>query len=279
MKNKEWTISSNSSLLELNFGELLTYKFLFRQLIYRDFVASYKQTLLGPAWFVIHPILSAGIFTIIFGRIIKISTDQIPQPIFYLTGITAWNYFSECLSRTSSVFRDNANMFGKVYFPRIIVPICTAISLSFRLGIQLTIILIVLGIYRFLGYKIQLSAVALALPLLILLTAMQGIGIGLIIGSLTVNYRDFNFLIVFGLQLIMYTTTVLFPLSSVPDDISFIVQSNPMTTIIEAFRFTLLGSGYFSWTNIVACSLFSLLIFLTGVTIFNKVQRNFVDII
>ncbi|MES2827743.1 MAG: ABC transporter permease [Bacteroidota bacterium] len=279
MKSKPWIINAERKGFDLNLSELSLYKYLLRQLIYRDFVASYKQTLLGPAWFIVHPILSAGIFTIVFGRIIKVSTEQLPPPLFYLTGITAWNYFSECLNRTASVFRDNVNIFGKVYFPRIILPICSAVSLSLRLSIQLIIIAFLICVYKCLGYDIPLSPTIFAIPFLVLLIAMQGVGIGLIIGSLTVRYRDLSFLLAFGLQLLMYTTTVIFPLSAVPEKSRFLVQLNPMTTIIEAFRFVLLGTGNFGWMEMAICSASCMLFFTIGLLIFNRVQRTFIDII
>ena len=273
----DWTITSKESLLKLKLGELKKYRHLFFQLVYRDLIATYKQTILGPAWLIIHPIITTFIFTLVFGKIIKISTEGLPQPLFFLSGIICWNYFSECFSRTSTVFKDNTNVFGKIYFPRIIVPICLSISMFVRFLIHLILLSIVMIMYRNHPFHYSFFKVISILPLLVLMMAMLGVGFGLIVACLTIKYRDLNFVIAFGLQLTMYTTTVIFPLSSAPINFKNFVQVNPMTAVIEAFRYALFDSGSFSVASILSSLIFSILIFSIGFLIFNRVERTFID--
>lgn len=277
---KNWKITSNKYTTNFKLSHLFSHHYLLRQLIYRDFVASYQQTLLGPAWFVIHPLITTAVFTVVFGRIIDMPTDGIPKPIFYLTGLAIWNYFSECTLRISSVFNENRDIFGKVYFPRILMPLTTAISMSVRLGIQIILIGIVLFWFDRMGYTVAPAPYSLILLLPIaFITALQATGIGLIMASITIRYRDLNFLIAFGLQMMMYSTTMLLPLTSVPEKFKILIQINPMTTVIETFRFALLGHGYFSTALLGYSVLISVLLFSIGLIAFNQVEKTFIDII
>ncbi len=277
MINKEWKIDSKISYKKLRFIEVFSYRYLLQQLVYRDFIASYQQTLLGPAWFIIHPIITTAIFTFVFGNIINIHTDGIPKPLFYFTGLAIWTYFSECTVRISSVFKDNIETFGKVYFPRIIVPLAITISMSLRLVIQLLLISVLLIVVNFTSdnYTPQWTLLLL-LPAFVIAT-FQGMGIGLIMASLTIKYRDLNFMIAFGLQLMMYATTLVFPLSAVPKNLRTFVQINPMTMAIETFRFALLKNGNFNCTALLYSLILSALLFVVGVIAFIRTEKTFID--
>lgn len=277
MKIAHWIIVPRQPIFKLNLKELLEYKYLLSQLVYRDFTASYKQTILGPAWLIVHPLITTLIFTIVFGKIIKISTNDLPQPVFYLSGIICWNYFSECLLRTSTVFKDNATTFSKVYFPRIVVPISISISMFYRMVIHLLLLLAVIVIHKDHQYEFNLLKVISIVPLLIFLLAILGIGLGLIIACLTVRYKDLNFVIVFLLQLTMYTTTVIFPLNAAPSEMKAFIQANPITPIIEIFRFALFSTGDPNFGTLTYSLLIGILIFSIGFVAFNRVEKTFVD--
>jgi lipopolysaccharide transport system permease protein len=277
MREKEWLIRPQERLFSLKIKELIQFRYLLSQLVYRDLIASYKQTILGPAWLIVHPIITTFVFTLVFSRIIKVSTNGLPAPLFYLSGIICWNYFSECLIRTSTVFKDNVNIFGKVYFPRIIVPISLSISMFFRLLIHIVLLIVLTLIYQEQQYEIHLLRAITLIPLLIVMTAMLGVGLGLIVACLTLKYKDLNFVIVFGLQLLMYTTTIIFPLSAAPKNLIAFIQANPVTPIIEAFRHALFNAGNFEFQPLlysVTCSMFS---FSIGYIIFNRMERSFID--
>ena len=276
----EWTIEAKSSLFDLKGNEVWAYRDLLWLLVRRDFVSFYKQTILGPLWFFIQPLFTTIIFTFIFGNLAGISTDGLPKPLFYLAGITAWNYFADCLTKTSTVFRDNAGIFGKVYFPRLIVPLSIVLSNLVRFGVQMILFFVLMAYYYFSGANFQPSWAITLFPLLVILMAVLGLGAGMLISAMTTKYRDLAFLVGFGVQLLMYATTVIYPLSVALDKYpkyAWIIKYNPMTPILETFRFGFLGEGSFSWLSLGYVTLISFLMLLFGIVIFNKVERNFVD--
>ena len=276
----DYLITSKRGLFEFNFKEIWNYRDLLTILVKRDFTTLYKQTILGPLWFFIQPIISTVIFSIIFNKIAKVSTDEIPPYLFYLSGIIAWNYFSNCLIFTSNTFLSNSNLFSKVYFPRLIIPISIILSSLTKFGIQF---LLFLGFYFYFifsgNYSFKFTFNIFYLPLLIIQMAILGQGIGMIIASITTKYRDLSFLVNFGTQLLMYATPIIYPLSSVPENYKRIITLNPMTSIIEGFRFSFFNQGELS-LNLVSYSIvFTLLIFIFGLLIFNKIEKTFIDTI
>ena len=276
---KEWDliIEPQSSLLDLNLKDVWRYRDLLWLLVKRDFVSFYKQTILGPLWFFIQPLFTTIIFTFIFGNLAGLSTDGLPQPLFYMAGITAWNYFADCLTKTSTVFRDNANIFGKVYFPRLIMPLSIVVSNLVRFGVQMLLFFMMLGYYAFTGAAFAPNAYILLFPILVLQMALLGLGLGLVITALTTKYRDLAFLITFGVQLMMYATTVIYPLSAAPAKYKWLIELNPMTGIIEAFRFGFLGQGELTLSSFGYSVAFTLVALVLGVIIFNKTEKTFVD--
>ena len=279
---KEWdlVIEPQTSLFELNLKDVWRYRDLLWLLVKRDFVSFYKQTILGPLWFFIQPLFTTIIFTFIFGNLAGLSTDGLPQPLFYMAGITAWNYFAGCLTKTSTVFRDNANIFGKVYFPRLIMPLSIVVSNLVRFGVQMLLFFVMIGYYLFqneMGSLFQPNSYILLFPVLVLLMALLGLGLGLIITALTTKYRDLAFLITFGVQLMMYATTVIYPLSAAPVKYKWIIELNPMTGIIEAFRYGFLGQGVFTANTFGYSVIFTFVSLVLGVIIFNKTEKTFVD--
>ena len=276
---KEWDliIEPQTSLLDLNLKDVWRYRDLLWLLVKRDFVSFYKQTILGPLWFFIQPLFTTIIFTFIFGNLAGLSTDGLPQPLFYMAGITAWNYFADCLTKTSTVFRDNANIFGKVYFPRLIMPLSIVVSNLVRFGVQMLLFFLMIGYYYFTGAAFSPNAYILLFPILVLQMALLGLGLGLVITALTTKYRDLAFLITFGVQLMMYATTVIYPLSAAPAKYKWLIELNPMTGIIEAFRFGFLGQGELTLSSFGYSVAFTLVALVLGVIIFNKTEKTFVD--
>ncbi len=276
-------IKGHTSLFDLNFNDLWRYRDLLLMFVKRDFVSFYKQTVLGPLWFFIQPIFTTLVFTFVFGNLAGISTDGLPQQLFYLTGITSWNYFSDCLTKTSTVFRDNANIFGKVYFPRLIMPLSIVVSNLVRFGVQLLLMVAMMVYFYFFptaGTSFAPSIGLLLFPVLVLLMALLGLGLGLIITAMTTKYRDLTFLVTFGVQLLMYGTTVIYPLSYAREKgYGTWVELNPMTGIIEAFRYAFLGKGEFTLWSIGYSVAVTLVILFLGILIFNKTEKNFVDTI
>lgn len=279
MKGHDWKIIPREPIFTLKLKELLQFKYLLSQLVYRDLIASYKQTILGPAWLIIHPLITTFIFTVVFGKIVKISTDGLPQPLFYLSGIICWNYFSECLIRTSTVFKDNANIFGKMYFPRLIVPISLSVSMFFRLLIHIVLLLLIMLYYSDQQFSLGFFRSIIIIPLLIIIIALIGVGLGLIIACLTIKYKDLNFVVVFCLQLTMYTTTVIFPLNSAPKNMVSLIRANPMTTIIESFRYALFNTGNFAVVPLIYSLTCGVLFFSIGFLAFNRMEKTFIDAI
>ena len=263
----------------MNFFEIFNYKDLLWIFIKRDFTTFYKQTILGPLWFFLQPLLSTIVFTIIFNKVAKIPTDELPPILFYMSGIIAWNYFSTCLISTSNTFTSNAGLFGKVYFPRIIVPLSKVISSLTQFIVQLFMFLGFYLYYYLAGYEsIEPSIITLLLlPVMIIQMALLGQGLGMIISSLTTKYRDLHYLVSFGTQLLMYASPIVYPLSVVPEKYKYFILINPMTPIIESFRYVFIGKGEL-YTNLLFYSIITTLtIFLLGFTIFNKVEKNFID--
>jgi lipopolysaccharide transport system permease protein len=278
--NHNWTIEAKSSLFDLKLKEIWAYRDLLGLLVRRDFVSFYKQTILGPLWFFIQPLFTTLIFTFIFGNLAGISTDGLPKPLFYMAGITAWNYFADCLTKTSTVFRDNAGIFGKVYFPRLIMPLSIVVSNLVRFGVQMILFLILVAYYYFTGATFQITWAIMLFPLVVVLMALLGLGTGMIISAMTTKYRDLAFLVTFGVQLLMYATTVIYPLSTAIEKYpaySWIIEFNPMTPIIETFRYGFLGEGSFSWGGLGYATGITVLFLIAGMIIFNKVEKTFVD--
>lgn len=274
-----WTeiIQPRTRLLDLRLGELWRYRDLVLMFVRRDFVANYKQTILGPLWFFIQPLLTTIMFIFIFGKVAGLSTDGLPMMAFYLAGITIWNYFSETLNKTASVFRDNAAIFGKVYFPRLTMPVSIVISNLVRFLIQFALFLGVWGYYLVTTDTLQPNAYLLLAPVLVLMMGLLALGFGMIFSSLTTKYRDLVFLLTFGIQLLMYATPVIYPLSSISEKYKMIILANPMSAIVETFRYGFLGSGSFSWAQLGYSFGFSVAIVLLGTVIFNRVEKSFTD--
>lgn len=282
MNNHEydWSIEPQNSLLDLKLKDTWAYRDLLWLLVRRDFVSFYKQTILGPLWFFIQPLLTTLIFTFVFGNLAGISTDDLPQPLFYMAGITAWNYFADCLTKTSTVFKDNANIFGKVYFPRLIMPLSIVVSNLVRFGVQLLLFFIVIAYYYFTGANFNITWAISLFPIVVLLMALLGLGLGMIISAMTTKYRDLAFLVTFGVQLLMYATTVIYPLSTAIKNYpsyAWLIEYNPMTPLIETFRYGFLGKGTFTWFSFGYTTVVTLATLLFGIVIFNKVEKNFVD--
>lgn len=245
--------------------------------VHRDFVASYKQTILGPIWIVAQPLLTTLMYFVIFGNIAKLSTDGLPALLFYLSGVTIWNYFAQTLTSTASVFRDNAALFGKVYFPRLAMPLSVVISNLIRFSIQFTLFLIVWAYYLENTRTVHPNAIMLLLPLLVALMGLLSLGLGMIFSSLTTKYRDLAVLIGFGIQLAMYASPVIYPISSVPQRYRWLLEINPVTPIIETLRYGFLGSGTHSWYSLVQSAVSTLIALLLGIIVFNRTQRHFTD--
>ena len=274
-----WTeeIKSQTPLFSINFREVWHYRDLLFMLVKRDFITFYKQTILGPLWFIVQPLLTTLIFVILFGNIAKLSTDGIPQLAFYLAGITIWNYFSESLTKTSSVFTANASIFGKVYFPRLIMPLSIVVSGLMKFAVQFGLFILVVLYYTFVAQSIQPNLWILFTPVLILLMALFALGVGMIFSSLTTKYKDLTFLLAFGIQLFMYITPVVYPSSALPEKFQILAKINPLSSIFECFRYAYLGTGTFTITDLLISTLVIVFLFFTGVLVFNKVEKSFMD--
>lgn len=272
-------IEPKTRLLDLNLKEVWRYRDLLLLFVRRDFVAVYKQTIFGPLWFFIQPILTTIMFMVVFGGIAKMSTDGLPQAVFYLSGIVTWNYFSGALSLTSNTFVGNAGIFGKVYFPRIITPLSIVISKLLSFGVQFMLFLGVFFYYLwFSDANLQPNITLFMVPVLIAITAGLAFGFGLIITALTTKYRDFTFLLGFAIQLAMYATPIIYPLSEIDNDnIRTAILANPMSAIIETFRYAFTGAGELNWWNLGYSFVFMIMTVVIGVLIFNKVEKTFMD--
>ena len=246
-------------------------------MVKRDFIAAYKQTILGPVWHFLQPLFTTIVFVIVFGRIARIPTDNIPQPLFYLCGLTLWNYFSACLNGTSNTFIANAGIFGKVYFPRLIIPLSVVISNGIKLGIQFLLLLGMMAYYAATGYQFNLGLNILWIPVVIIIVALLGLAMGILISALTTKYRDMTVLMSFAVQLLMYATPVIYPLSFIPEKYKTLIGLNPLTWLTEAFRNGLLGNGVIDITMIGYSVLVTLILLLGSVIVFSKVEKTFMD--
>ena len=271
-------IEPKTSLLSVDFKEIWRYRDLFSMFVKRDIITQYKQTILGPAWFFIQPLLTMVMYMVVFGGIAGISTDGLPQALFYLAGILCWQYFADCLNKTSSTFTTNQNIFGKVYFPRLIVPLATVSSNLVRLFIQLFLFVVVYVYYLVVGVDVAPNWYALLFPVLVLMLAGLALGFGIIISSMTTKYRDLTILFTFVVQLWMYATPIIYPLSTITNDkIRTIMLLNPITSIVETFKYGALGVGSFSWGALGYSFGFMIVLLSIGIVVFNKVQRSFMD--
>ncbi len=271
-------IEPKNKWYQLDIAALWKYKDLLMLLVRRDFVAVYKQTILGPVWFFIQPIITTITFTIIFSNIANISTNDVPPLLFYLSGITLWTYFADCLNKTSNTFVANAAVFGKVYFPRLIVPLSVLVSNLIKLAIQLCLFIACWIYYLLESNTLSPNYSYLVLfPFLILIMAGLGLGFGILISSLTTKYRDFTFLVGFGVQLLMYASPIVYPLSIVPDKYKWIVLANPVSSVIETFKYIFLGEGLFNWFYLGYSFVFMVVIIIIGMLSFSRVEKSFMD--
>lgn len=277
MSRVKTVIKPRKNLLDIDIKGIWRYRDLYRMYIHRDIVTQYKQTILGPLWYLIQPLMTTVMYMFVFGGLAGISTDGLPQPLFYMSGIVLWNYFNACFTASSEVFTANADVFGKVYFPRLIVPLSAVTSNLLKMLIQL---LIFVGLYIYFavnGVPLHLNVVALLFPVLIVMLAFHALSWGLIFSSLTTKYRDLKFLIQFGIQLFMYATPVIYPLSVAPEKYRSILELNPLTPIFEAFKYGTLGTGSLDWGGLAYSAVFMLVSLFFAVVIFSRVERNFMD--
>ncbi len=276
-----YEISSEHKPFNLNLKEVWRYRDLLLLFVKRDITTVYKQTILGPLWFLIQPLFTSVIFTLVFNNMGSISTGAVPPFLFNLAGITAWNYFTSCLTGTSNTFRSNAGIFGKVYFPRVIMPISVTISNLMKFGIQLFILVVFYIYYVSQGSEISPNIYLLLFPIYIIIMALLGLGLGMIISSMTTKYRDLNVLVGFAVSLLMYVSAVPYPLSEAhkkfPPFVADIVTYNPLTQVIECFRFMILDTGSFSWFGFTYTLAVSLILFLVGLAVFNRTEKSFID--
>lgn len=280
MGEEQWdiTIEPQSKFLKLDLGELLQYKFLIFLFVRRDFVAQFKQTILGPLWFIIQPVLTSGIFTLVFSVIAKIPTDGVPPFLFNLAGVTLWNYFASCLTGTSNTLGSNAGLFAKVYFPRLAVPLSIVITKLYTFGIQMVFFLVVYFIILLMGSSLAPNLYLLLLPVLVAHTALLGLGLGLWASALTVKYRDLNNLISCGVGLAMYATPIFYSFSSVPKSLAWLVAVNPMAPVVEIFRYAFTGTGSVPLLEYgVSLGLTIIIVFL-GLALFHRAERNAIDV-
>lgn len=270
-------ISSKNKWWDLQLSDIFKYRDLLFLFVRRDFVSVYKQSILGPLWYIIQPVFSTVVYTLIFDKVAKIPTDGIPSPLFYMTGITAWNYFSSCLNNTSSTFVNNAGIFGKVYFPRMVVPLSVIISNLIKFGIQFLLLTGFIVFYYINGATVHLNSAVLLTPLLIVIMAIMGLAMGIIISSMTTKYRDFQYFVGFGVQLMMYATPIVYPLSILEGKLRTAALLNPMTSVIETFKYAWLGGGELNLLSLGYSFFVTILLLLLGLIIFHKVEKTFMD--
>jgi lipopolysaccharide transport system permease protein len=270
-------IRPRNGWLDLHPGELWQYRDLIALFVWRDFVSIYKQTILGPLWYILQPLLTTVVFTVIFGKVARLSTDGFPPFLFYLSGVIAWKYFSDCVSSTSNTFVGNAHIFGKVYFPRLTVPVSVVISNLMSLGIQFLVFLAFFAYYWLNGEVTHPQPAVFLLPLLVLQMAALGLGFGIMVSAMTTRYRDLTHLVGFGLQLWMFATPVVYPASSLPEQWRWILVVNPMAPVVEAFRSAFLGTGSIDLEGVSISLATTVAVLLLGVVLFNKVEKSFMD--
>lgn len=275
-------IKPRTGLFDLNLKAVWQYRDLLLLLVRRDFVSFYKQTILGPIWFFVQPVITIIFYTLVFGNLAGIPTDGVPKPLFYLAGTILWNYFAECLTKTSTVFKDNTALMSKVYFPRLIMPLSIVASNLIRFAVQFILFVVLLVFYYAKGHMTGINMYALLFPVLLLLIAAQGLGLGILISAVTTKYRDLAFVITFGVPLLMYATTVVYPLSEAQAKFpaySWIIRYNPITAIIETFRYGFLGKGSLDLGLLLYCTVATIIILLLGTIVYNKAEKSFVDTI
>lgn len=282
LQNKDWLyeISPKKSLLEFNFKEIWRYRDLLFLFVKRDIVTVYKQTILGPLWFLIQPFFTAVIFTLIFNNLANFNTGVVPSFLFQMSGITAWNYFKECLTATSNTFTKNQSLFGKVYFPRVIMPISITLSNLLKFGIQLLIFVFFYIFYLVKGAEVLPNLNLFLLPVYILMMALSGLGLGMIISAFTTKYRDLTQLLTFGVQLLMYISAVPYQLSEAKEKLGeyfWVMKYNPIAQIIEGFRYMTINTGTFSLYGFLYALAFSIIVFLVGLAVFNRTEKSFID--
>ena len=276
-ENWDLIIQPRNKWYELHLKEIFQFKDLLFLFVKRDFVATYKQTILGPLWFLLQPILTTLTFTVIFGNLAKISTNGVPPILFYLSGLTLWTYFADCLNRTSETFISNAAVFGKVYFPRMVVPLSIVLSSMIKLAVQFLLFMAFWAYFFFNNTTLHPNGTLFIVPFLVLLMGLLGLGFGIIISSMTTKYRDFKFLVAFGVQLLMYASPIVYPLSIVPSSYKWLLLLNPLTAIIEAFKYAFFGQGEFSWPYLGYSTACCFIVIIFGLVIFNKVEKSFID--
>ena len=279
MQNENWTtiIKPKTGWFDINLKELIQYKDLIVMFVKRDFKTMYKQTILGPLWIIINPLLTTLMFTVVFGNIANIPTDGMPQIVFYMLGTTVWTYFSSCLTKTSSTFTGNAAIFGKVYFPRLVTPISTVISGLINFGVQFLMFLGFMAYFMIKGSPIEPNLWILITPLLLVQLAALALGFGIIISSMTTKYRDLAVLVTFGVQLWMYATPVVYPASQIGGKLKTLMMLNPVSPIVESFRYAFLGSGSIPWNYLGISVLTTLVVLFAGVVLFSRVEKTFMD--
>jgi lipopolysaccharide transport system permease protein len=270
-------IKPKSGWFNIDLAEVWRYRDLVMLFVNRDFVAQYKQTVLGPLWFLIQPLFSTLIFTVIFSNVAHIPTDNVPPVLFYMAGTVVWGYFSNCFNATSTTFVSNAAIFGKVYFPRLVMPVSTVISRFIMFAIQFALFLAFYGYFFLKGSPIKPNAWIFALPLLLFQMALMGLGFGVLVSALTTKYRDLTFLVSFGIQLWMYATPVVYPLSQVPQKYLLYMYLNPMTGVVELFRYSFLGQGTINFTCIALSWATTLVVLVLGIVLFSRVEKTFMD--
>lgn len=276
---EEWTmvIRPQRGWFDLRLSELWRARDLILLFVRRDFVSVYKQTILGPLWYVIQPVLTTVTFTVVFGNIANLPADGLPHFLFYLAGTVIWSYFAACFTKTSNTFVQNASLFGKVYFPRLAVPVSISISNLITFGIQLVLLLLAITWFGLRGSSVRPNEWALLTPILLVMMAALGLGFGIVVSSLTTRYRDLQHLVTFGVQLLMYATPVIYPVSAIPEKYRLLILANPMSAIIESFRHAYLGAGTINPFHLLYSALFACAVLLVGVLMFNRVEQNFMD--
>ncbi len=279
VQDEQWTkvIGPKSDWFDLNLAALWNYRDLIMLFVKRDFVAFYKQTILGPLWFLLQPLFTTVVFVVIFGRIARIPTDGLPPVLFYMCGIVFWNYFADCLNKTSDTFVSNAGIFGKVYFPRLTVPVSVVITNLITFAIQFMLFLTFWSYFYLNGANIKVSLWSLLVPLLLLQMAALGLGLGILISSLTTKYRDLRYVVGFGVQLWMYATPIVYPMSQIPEKWQWIYAMNPMAAIVETARFAFLGAGYIRPWNLGISLAMTVLMLLAGIVLFSRIEKTFMD--
>ena len=279
MQQENWTtiIKPKTGWFDINLKELVQYKDLIVMFVKRDFKTMYKQTILGPLWIIINPLMTTLMFTVVFGNIANIPTDGMPQIVFYMLGTTVWTYFSSCLTKTSSTFTGNAAIFGKVYFPRLVTPISTVISGLINFGVQFLMFLGFMAYFMIKGSPIEPNLWILITPLLLVQLAALALGFGIIISSMTTKYRDLAVLVTFGVQLWMYATPVVYPASQIGGKLKTLMMLNPVSPIVESFRYAFLGSGSIPWNYLGISVVTTLVVLFAGVVLFSRVEKTFMD--